>query len=330
MAGRTATAEERFDAEMFASLVGVPFWELPVQCVETLDDPRLGYRALVEEEQQDCLAEAMRPIIADNLEPSGRERRHRWETGWSENLAEFRESGYSFDRLRPKYVRHKTLRFRGRYIRVDDPGFEEVVFTALRQFLFARYLKGVRSVVEFGCGTGTSLLTLGRMFPETEMVGCDWARASQDILADLAEQTGFRIRGENFDMFAPNTELDFPAGAAAMTFTAMEQLGTEFEAFAEYLLEKRPSVCIHVEPTSEFYGRNDPFDALALRYHQKRNYLTGFLPWLKDRKARGEIEILESRRLGFGSFFHEGYSVLVWKPYRGHSQLLKPVVLTPR
>ena len=310
----TIAGTDRLDAAKLASLLGVSVQDLPPQCLETLDDERLLYRTLLGVEREDCFLEAMRPILADSLEVSGPKRREHWEAGWSENLTEFRKSGFSTDRLRPKYVRHKTLRLCGQYIRVADPAFEDIVFTALRQYLFARYLPSVESVVEFGCGTGTSLLTLGMMFPETRMFGCDWATASQEILGHLAEQTGYAIRSKNVDMFAPDHDLEFPRGAAAMTFTAMEQLGTEFETFAEYLLSRQPSVCIHVEPTSEFYAEDDAFDFLALRYHQQRNYLTGFLPWLRTAESRGTIEILEARRLGFGSFFHEGYSVLVWKP----------------
>jgi hypothetical protein len=71
--------------------------------------------------------------------------------------------------------------------------------------------------------------------------------------------TGVEIRGGDEvsldSMFAPSQDPEFPRGAAVMTFIAMEQLGTEFERFAEYLFSRRPSVCIHVEPTSEFYDQ---------------------------------------------------------------------------
>ena len=142
----TIAATDTFDASTLASLLGVSVQDLPPQCLETLDDERLLYRTLLGAEREDCLRQAMRPLLAGSLEVAGPKRRERWEAGWSENLREFRESGFSTDRLRPKYVRHKTLRLRGQYIRVEDSAFEDIVFTAIRQYLFARYLSSVDSV----------------------------------------------------------------------------------------------------------------------------------------------------------------------------------------
>ena len=59
------------------------------------------------------------------------------------------------------------------------------------------------------------------------------------------------------------------------------------------------------------------FDDVARRYHQRRNYLRGFLPRLRKLEAQGRAELLDVHRTGFGSFHHEGYSLVVWRPTAG-------------
>ena len=94
---------------------------------------------------------------------------------------------------------------------------------------------------------------------------------------------------------------------------AMEQLGSAFKPFLDYILGKGPRLIFHVEPVFELYNPDKLFDELAVKYHEKRNYLKGYLPALKKLEREGKIEILEIRRLFFGSLFHEGYSLIAWK-----------------
>lgn len=69
-----------------------------------------------------------------------------------------------------------------------------------------------------------------------------------------------------------------------------------------------------MEPLLDLYDETNLVDALAIRYHRKREYLFGFLPHLKNLAALGKIEIMEIRRLYFGSLYHEGYSYVAWRP----------------
>src|SRR3989344_1102347 len=46
---------------------------------------------------------------------------------------------------------------------------------------------------------------------------------------------------------------------------------------------------------------------------KKIDFLKGFLPHLKLLESKKKIKILEIRRT-FGSFFHEGYTYIVWRP----------------
>lgn len=303
--------------DAFAAMLGTTPDALPAACAATLRAADLRHRVLRGDERQAQLARADAATAAADLARSGPHRAADWERGWSENLSEFERAGGATATLIPKYNRHSVLRLCGDYVQVAAPGFEYAVYTALRHALFQRWFAACDGVAEFGCGTGTSLLLLAERFPHLALLGCDWAAASQQILERLGAATNGRIAGRRFDMFRPDASLRLPPGTGVLTSAALEQLGADHGAFVDWLLAAAPAVCLHVEPLCELYDEDDPFDAVALRYHRRRNYLTGFLPRLWQLEHDGRIEILEQRRTGFGSFCHEGYSVVVWRPRAG-------------
>ncbi len=71
---------------------------------------------------------------------------------------------------------------------------------------------------------------------------------------------------------------------------------------------------MHAEPLAELYDENSLIDCLALKYHRARGYLNGFLTRLTELAEEGRIEIIVKKRVPFGSHFHEGYSIVVWRP----------------
>jgi hypothetical protein len=79
-------------------------------------------------------------------------------------------------------------------------------------------------------------------------------------------------------------------------------------------MEKKPKICINIEPISELLDENNFFDNLSIKYFKKRNYLNGYLDFLIDYEKRGFIEILDKRRIYSGSYFIEGHSLIVWRP----------------
>lgn len=61
------------------------------------------------------------------------------------------------------------------------------------------------------------------------------------------------------------------------------------------------------------YDQDSLFDLVAAKYLEKRNYLQGFYGHLKKMESKNKVRILEARRT-FGSFYHDGYSYIVWQP----------------
>ncbi len=297
----------------FAEDLGVPVESLPACSLERLATADFRYAEIGWPELGPLVAHILGVLEAE-LPVAGPDRLAAWEEGWTQNLREYLETG-ALDALIPKYLlKNGPLRHRGRYITPASQRFEADYYMAACQALFHKHLAGATSVIDFGCGTGLALAMLSEMFPGTPLIGCDWSKASQDILEAIKSKTGKPIRGINFNMACPHDVVPFTEGCAVITILAMEQLGEAFGPFLDYLLAQRPGICLHLEPIIELYDPTDLLDLLAIRYHRKRGYLTGFLTELERLRGEGRVSLLDARRLRFGSLFHEAYSVVVWRP----------------
>jgi SAM-dependent methyltransferase len=285
---------------------------------KTLTDfpaPVFQYRSLSESERDEIILTVLKKLEETGLPSSGINDVSRWDKGWGEVLETVKNAKISINLLRPQYFHYNTLRFERNYIGVPDGSAEFDFYTTIRRILFRKYFSDFSKIVELGCGTGTNLAILSELFPEALLVGCDWASPSQEILKIMAKEFRAKIEGVRLNMLtlegSENVKID--SETAVITMHAMEQLGTSFQSLLDYLLEKRPRLIFHIEPVFELYDSDRLFDVLAVKYHEKRNYLKGLLPALKALEANGKIEIMEVRRLFFGSLFHEGYSLIVWK-----------------
>lgn len=111
----------------------------------------------------------------------------------------------------------------------------------------------------------------------------------------------------------PDYGVQIAPSAGVLTIGTLEQIGRNFGPFLDFLLEKKPRICVHVETLYEVYDQDNLVDWLAAAYLEKRNYLRGFLARMRELEAEGRVRILDLRRT-FGSFYHDGYTYLVWEP----------------
>jgi len=281
---------------------------------DTLRPPELVYRPLTETEAAAAIV-GIETVIRDKpLRMVGADDPAVWEHGWAELADQLASQKITTHTLRPQYYHGEVpCRLFGGLVEQVTPDFEYWVGLCVRLATFAEFLQGQRHIVEFGCGTGINLLLLAQLMPGTRLMGCDWAAPSQRILAQIARETGEAVDGHRFNMLTATGECG-PIGAdtAVLTVHALEQLGAAWQPFLDFLMARRPALCVHVEPLVELY-ETTPLDDLARRYHRKRGYLDGFVPAIQALAARGLAEILTLRRTAFSGLYQEAYSVLVWQ-----------------
>jgi hypothetical protein len=311
---RTTSDGDDLGVADLAAILGVKPNELPSECRRRIAERNFSHRVLAGSERDAVLLQAIAALDAD-LPVSGPARIDAWERGWGDICARFEASGGDPEALWPHYFRPGVMRLRGEYVRPTDPYFERHFVAVLLAWLAHTVLHEASVVYEFGCGPGHNLVDLARLLPAARLVGLDWATASQRVVARLGEVLERDVTARRFDMFEPDPTLRVEPGSAVLTVGSMEQLGTRFGAFLEFLRTSDAAICVHVEPLHELYDADHLLDALAARYAEKRGYLRGFLPRLRELEAAGEIEIRHVQR-HLGSQFHDGWGTVAWRSLR--------------
>jgi|SRR3989344_5684663 len=290
---------------------------------QAINKRNFKYKKVEGKEYDDAILRIMKVLDETILGTAGSHRLNDWEKGWGENLKKFIRSNHDLNQLIPQFVKKDAfIRFRNNFIRPESDSFETDFVTVMRYYLFSKYYKNANALYEFGAGTGLNLVAASEIFPKMKLVGLDWAESSINIINALKEKLNINITGKKMDLFSPDKRYKLDKDSAILTVGTLEQLGTDFKTFVNYLLINKPQICIHMETIYELYDRTNLLDYLAAKYLEKRDYLKGFLPHLKLLESKKKIKILEIRRT-FGSFFHEGYTYIVWRPLPAGRQEFK-------
>lgn len=294
----------------FKSLLGGTFNH---KTLHFIDKGRWEFRA-PDEEENSRIARQVRGHIfrasLDSTSDSGREAL--WERCWANRLQRAEEGG----ELTPDFLTREEwpMRLNGRFILPSSNTFEACWTAVLRSHLYEKYFAPAEVVHEFGCGSGHNLFALANQQRGKILHGYDWSPSAVRSLQWIRERYGIPIHGHRFNFFDPPSVMEmrsYPTGV--LTIGALEQVGKNFQKFLSMLLASKPNIVVHVEPLIELYDAKDELDALAIIYHWRRKYLEGYLPALQVLEKAGEIEILELRRTGLGSFYHDPYVVLAWR-----------------
>ncbi len=274
----------------------------------------LSFERLTLIERDQVILKILNTLKVPSPFKAGKNKNNIWEKGWREVFENIQQNGVSEKTLRPQYFQYDIIRFGKDFAKVFDKCFEYLLYNEVRKVFFKKYLAPYDKIYDFGCGTGTTLLILAKLFPGKKLIGCDWVKSSSKIIEFLSESLSLPIQAQEFNMLNCKGQENINScnKTAFITTHSMEQLGENYNKFLEFIVRKRPGICLHIEPIIELYDSKNLYDYLAMEYHKKRNYLSGFLPklleWQKDKK----IEIQTLQRLNFGSLFHEGYTLIAW------------------
>lgn len=303
---------QRLLAEDFAASFGTD--KLPSACQQLIAQRNFSFTEVRGADLAALISEVDSAIERDTKVVGTPERRAVWESGWNVHRKAFLRNGDT-STLKPKFLKERVpMRWNGHYIRSDNPAFEHDFLDVLRAWLISSYLASNDPIYEFGCGTCETLLAIAEAFPQKRLRGLDFTKSAAALATDLGSRMHRQIEGCVFDLGHPDYSVALERDAAVLTLVTIEQLASKFEPFLSYLLHWRPSICMHVEPIAELYDEDNAFDARALRFHRKRRYSEGFLPALQELERQGKVKLLHVKRCGFGSLFHEGYSIIVWRP----------------
>jgi hypothetical protein len=253
-------------------------------------------------------------FLTEYKKESGPEYQEIWEKGWQQNLDLFKSSGELID-LIPKFVRRKEMiRLKGRWISPVNPDFKTNFVMVLRDAVFRENFSDSSSIWEFGSGTGLNLVHLSKVLPDKRLFGCDWAKPSVQILAELNKKLNLNIQGFQFDLFRPddNFSENILENSGLFTIGTMEQLGKNYQPILDFILASNFRRIVHIETNYELYDENNFLDFLSMKYIVKRNWLRGYFSALRDLEKVGRVRIIQERKT-FGSFFHDGYTITVWE-----------------
>lgn len=253
-------------------------------------------------ERDELILRILRRIDNDTQIIGAPERTAAWENGWREALERFRKDPCE-ESLIPAFVRDTPVRISREFY--DAPRAERDHIRVM-QTRIGTLLQDCPNIAEFGSGTGLNLVALAKRFPHKNMHAYDFAPAAVELADLIREKMNLNIYGHLFDMKKP--EANIQGGYGVFTFGAIEQLAGDFMPFMEFLVEQKPRMVVHIEPTVELYDPENLVDSLAIRFHQKRGYTNGLLPWLEK-----NVNLIQAERTFFGSMMHEGYTMMAWK-----------------
>lgn len=275
----------------------------------------LKYSDLNSRERDACLKQIISVLSEQNLMYSGQHRHEHWVNGWAQNLSRL-SKGRPDNAIIPGYFgKYRINRLRQKFVKSVSKNFEYNMLGVILDWLFDKYFKNYKDIYEFGCGTGHNLIRLRSFNPKANLCGLDWAQSSQAVIRKYALiNNDKKLFARKFDYFKPDFDFRLKEGSGIYTVASLEQLGSQHRPFVDYLLKNKPKICVHVEPVEELLDSRNLMDYLSICYFKKRKYLCGFLTYLKDLESKGKIKILKAKRNYIGSFFIEGYSVIVWAP----------------
>lgn len=276
----------------------------------------LNYENLSQKEEKKYILKIIKTIFDQKIQKSGKSYKKKWDSGWGQNYKEFKKTK-KLGSLIPKYFFKTNIsRIDNRLIRVKSKNFDYKILNIITSYIFEKYLKKEKNIIEFGCGTGHNIINLRNINKTANIYGLDWSHYSQKIL-DIISKKDHKIKGYFFDYFKPSLhnikKINRRDNFSCFTVASLEQVGKNFKKFIKFLKKENPKLIVNIEPINELLSEDKLLDYLSNKYCEKRNYLAGYHKHLKELERKKKIKIIEEKKSYFGSCYINGYSIIVWK-----------------
>ena len=302
-----------FEIKDFADIFGISSNKFSSSVKEKIEKNNFRYRLLDKSRRDSLLLEILKKINKNDLQKVGSQRKNVWESCWNTHKDTLKTGDFGFDQHVPPFVKdYRFIRLNQDYVEVDDTNFLYNSTSLLLECIFGEYFDDISCLYEFGCGSAHNLVRFANLYPQKKCYGLDWSESSVGIVNMIAKERDLNMTGQQFDFFNPDHTLDMDDNSAVLTCTALEQVGEHYDAFLEFLLSKKPRLCINIEPILEFYDLSVFPDYLASLYHERRTYLKGFYSKLRSLEDRNAINIVKAKRTYMGNMYNECFSYIVW------------------
>lgn len=273
-----------------------------------------NYTKLSGKKRDDILLDVIHKVNDEKLKKVGKHRLDIWEKCWKEHEETFRRSKYNEEKCVPSFIQnYPILRLNQEYVQAENKAFLQNYFSILKSYIYDQYLQEIEIFYEFGCGSGYNLLDFSRKYPKKKCCGLDWSESAVEIVKSMGVNFNMDITGRLFNFFKPDYDFKLKKNSAIFTCTALEQIGSRFKMFLDYIMDQDVKICIHLEPVSEFYDPLVLFDYLAVQYHKKRNYLNGFMTELQRLHDYNKIRLIKTKRTYFGNMYNECFNIIIWR-----------------
>jgi len=283
--------------------------------VKQIDDLNLEYQYTDKSERDEIILDIIKKISNNDMERAGDHRLNRWESGWHENLISYKSEG-KYKNLIPRYFgKYDVARWKGDFVKVNK-AFDYNLHIVIVDAIFHKFITNEYThIYEFGCGPAYNLYRMWSYNKLINMVGLDWANISQEIINVIKEKNkNIKISGENFNFMHPNYKLDIEESSVVFTHSALEQIGESHKDFIDFVLCKKPALCINFEPAPELLNRDCLMEELTFLYQKKRNYLRNYFSYLFELEKNNKIKIIYHKKINCGSRYMQHQSIIVWKP----------------
>ena len=273
------------------------------------------------EERDNCILEILKVLDDNNIIKAGRKRQNDWYKGWDENFKNYCISNNTEDLIPKYYNKYPYLRFDSELYKIKNPRAELNSVRILINYITDVYLKNFNQIIELGAGTCHHILEISKnLKTNPTFYALDWSETTTSIAKKLKLNNHINsIYSFKFDFFNPkwDNSIDMPKDNESViySFAALEQVGEDFDDLFNFIQDNiKPKMVIHLEPIAELLPQNNLLSYLSTKYFQKRNYLNGYLAFLRKQEKSGKIKIHLTSRMPFGSLYIEGYSLIVWSP----------------
>ena len=288
---------------------------------KSIEEYKVDLISLSLEERDNCILEILRVLDDNNIIRAGRKRQNDWFKGWEENYKSFCNSDNPEDLIPKYYNKYQYLRFNSELYKVKNSNAELNSVRILINYITDIYLRNYTQIIELGAGTCHHIMEISnKLKSNPTFFALDWSETTTSIAKKLKLNNHINsIYSFKFDFFNPkwddSTEIPKENESVIYSFAALEQVGKDFNDLFNFIKDTiKPKIVIHIEPIAELLPQNQLLSYLSTKYFQKRNYLNGYLSFLREREKAGKIKIHLTSRMPFGSLFIEGYSLIVWSP----------------